>query len=271
MPVSMSALADDLAAESAVLRALLVPLDEDGWRRPTPAAGWSVLDQVTHLAWFDEAAVRSAVEPDVFAAEQANPDPDGVAAAYRHRSGAEVLAWFDDARSRLLAAFRELDPAMRVPWYGPPMSAASALTARIMETWAHGQDVADALGAVREPTARLRHVAHIGIGARAYSYLVNGKQPPEAPIRVELAAPDGDTWGWGPEDAVDRVGGSALDFCLVVTQRRHLADTTLQVSGPVATEWMSFAQAYAGPAGAGRERKTSPEQRHPRRSAGGVA
>jgi len=139
-----------------------------------------------------------------------------------------------------------------VPWYGPPMSAASALTARIMETWAHGQDVADALGAVREPTARLRHVAHIGIGARAYSYLVNGKQPPEAPIRVELAAPDGDTWGWGPEDAVDRVGGPALDFCLVVTQRRHLADTMLQVSGPVATEWMSFAQAYAGPAGPGR-------------------
>jgi uncharacterized protein (TIGR03084 family) len=266
MPVSMSALADDLAAESAVLRALLVPLDEDGWRRPTPAAGWSVLDQVTHLAWFDEAAMRSALRPE----EQANPDPDGVAAAHRDRSGAEVLDWFDDARSRLLAAFRELDPATRVPWYGPPMSAASALTARIMETWAHGQDVADTLGAHREPTARLRHVAHIGIGARTYSYVVNGKRPPEAPIRVELAAPDGGTWAWGPEDAVDRVVGPALDFCLVVTQRRHLADAALEVGGPVATEWMSFAQAYAGPAGAGRERKTSPGQRFPLTSAGGA-
>ena len=267
VPVSMSALADDLAAESAVLRALVAPLDEGGWRRPTPAAGWSVLDQITHLAWFDEAAVRSALQPEVFAGEQANPDPDGVAAAHRDRSGTEVLAWFDDARSRLLAAFRGLDPALRVPWYGPPMSAASALTARIMETWAHGQDVADALDVRRQPTARLRHVAHIGIGARAYSFVVNGKLPPEVPIRVELTAPDGGTWTWGPDDADDRVVGPALDFCLAVTQRRHLGDTTLAVSGPVATEWMSFAQAYAGPAGTGRERKPSPGQRFPLTSA----
>jgi len=252
MPVSMSGLADDLAEESAVLRALLVPLDEAGWRQPTPAAGWSVLDQVTHLAWFDEAAVRSAVSPEAFAAEQANPDPDGVAAAHRDRSGAAVLSWFDDTRSRLLTVFRGLDPSLRVPWYGPPMSAASALTARIMETWAHGQDVADTLGVEREPTARLRHVAHIGIGARAYSYVVDGREVPTTPIRVELAAPDGVTWTWGPEDAVDRVVAPALDFCLVVTQRRHIEDTSVRVSGPVATEWMSFAQAYAGPAGPGR-------------------
>jgi uncharacterized protein (TIGR03084 family) len=252
MPVSMSGLADDLAEESAVLRALLVPLDEAGWRRDTPAAGWSVLDQVTHLAWFDEAAVRSAVSPEAFAAEQADPDPDGVAAAHRDRSGAAVLAWFGDARSRLLAVFRGLDPSLRVPWYGPPMSAASALTARIMETWAHGQDVADTLGVEREPTARLRHVAHIGIGARAYSYVVNGREVPTTPIRVELVAPDGATWTWGPEDAADRVVAPALDFCLVVTQRRHIGNTAVRVSGPVATEWMSFAQAYAGPAGPGR-------------------
>ena len=211
--------------------------------------------------------MRSALQPEVFAGEQANPDPDGVAAAHRDRSGTEVLAWFDDARTRLLAAFRGLDPALRVPWYGPPMSAASALTARIMETWAHGQDVADALDVRREPTARLRHVAHIGIGARAYSFVVNGKPPPEVPIRVELAAPNGDTWTWGPDDVPDRVVGPALDFCLAVTQRRHLADTTLAVSGPVATEWMSFAQAYAGPAGTGRERTSSPGQRFPLTSA----
>jgi uncharacterized protein (TIGR03084 family) len=250
----MADLADDLAAESAVLRALLVPLDEEGWRQATPAAGWTILDQVTHLAYFDDTAVASALDPETFRAQQADPDPDAVAAAHRGRTGADVLAWFDATRSRLIAAFRPLDPAMRVPWYGPPMSAASALTARIMETWAHGQDVADALGVRREPTARLRHVAHIGIGARAYSYLVNDRQVPTAPIRVELAAPDGGTWTWGPPDAEDRVTGPALDFCLAVTQRRHLADTTLQVIGPVATEWLSFAQAYAGPAGPGRER-----------------
>ena len=93
---------------------------------------------------------------------------------------------------------------------------------------------------------------------------------PTAPIRVELAAPDGGTWTWGPDDAADRVVGPALDFCLVVTQRRHLADTAVAATGPVATEWMSFAQAYAGPAGPGRARNASPERRFPRTSAGGA-
>lgn len=259
MTLSMSALADDLAAESEVLRAMLVPLDEPGWRRDTPAAGWTVLDQVTHLAHFDDVAVQSATEPDAFRAELARIaetggiDPDAVAASYRDRTGAQVLAWFDDARARLLAAFRPLDPKLRVPWFGPPMSAASSLTARIMETWAHTQDVADTFGIVREPTARLRHVAHIGVGARAYSYAVNGRELPAVPIRLELAAPDGDTWVWGPGDAADRVTGPALDFCLAVTQRRHLDDLALTVEGETAQEWMGIAQAYAGAAGTGRK------------------
>lgn len=260
MPVSMDALADDLAAESAVLRELVAPLPEEGWRAPTPAAGWSVGDQVSHLAYFDEVALQSATDPDGFrlTVEELNAatgivDPDAIAAEHRDLSGAELLRWFDTARGRLLAGFRPLDPGLRVPWFGPPMSAASSLTARIMETWAHGQDVADTLGVTREPTDRLRHVAHIGVGARAYSYVVNGREAPPTPIRVELAAPSGGTWAWGPQDAVDRVTGPALDFCLAVTQRRHLDDVDLTATGPVATEWMSFAQAFAGAAGPGRK------------------
>jgi uncharacterized protein (TIGR03084 family) len=132
------------------------------------------------------------------------------------------------------------------------MSAASSLTARLMETWAHTQDVADALGVTREPTDRLRHVAHIGVGARAYSYAVNSQPAPTAPVRVELIAPSGATWTWGPADAADRVSGPALDFCLLVTQRRHRDDLALVVTGPSATEWMTVAQAFAGAAGPGR-------------------
>ena len=112
------------------------------------------------------------------------------------------------------------------------MGARSFATARLMETWAHGQDVADALDATREPTARLRHVAHIGVLARPFAYATRGMQVPERDVRVELAAPDGSTWTWGPEDAADVVRGDALDFCLVVTQRRHPADTALVVEGP---------------------------------------
>ena len=132
------------------------------------------------------------------------------------------------------------------------MSARSFITARLMETWAHGQDVADALAVERTPTERLRHVAHIGVGARAFSYVANGRQPNPAPVRVELVGPAGDTWSWGPEDASDRVTGPALGFCLLVTQRRHRDDVGLTAEGAAADEWLDIAQSFAGPPGHGR-------------------
>jgi uncharacterized protein (TIGR03084 family) len=256
MPVDMAALAADLAAESAGTRSLVAGLDEAGWRTPTPAVGWDIADQIGHLAYFDDVAVRSAVHPEQFQAELAaagdTVDPDVIAARFRDRTGAQLLAWFDTARADLLGTFADLDPRARLPWFGPAMSAASSLTARIMETWAHTQDIADALGVTREPTPRLRHVAHIGVGARAFSYAVHGRTPPPSPVRVELTGPDGALWSWGPEDAGDRVTGPALDFCLLVTQRRHRDDLALSIDGPAATEWMTIAQAFAGTAGTGR-------------------
>ncbi len=141
MPVDMTALAADLAAESAVTRALVAGLDETGWRTPTPAPGWIIKDQISHLAHFDEVAVQSAVRPDEFRAELAagldHLDPDLLAARYRVRPGAELLAWFEGARAELLDTFAVIDPQQRLPWFGPAMSAASSLTARLMETWAH--------------------------------------------------------------------------------------------------------------------------------------
>lgn len=256
----MNALADDLAAETADLRDLLLPLSPTDWRRETPAEGWCIGDQVSHLAYFDDVAVQAATDAAGFLAELArlNADggvnPDAIAARYHEMSGEELLAWLDRARSRLLAVYSSLDPSTRVPWFGPPMSAASSLTARLMETWAHGQDIADALGVGRGPNHRLRHVAHLGVRARAFSYTANGQQAPDRPVRVELIAPSGAMWSWGPQDAAGRVSGPALDFCLVVTQRRHRDDTDLAITGRAAGEWMAIAQAFAGPAGAGRKR-----------------
>jgi uncharacterized protein (TIGR03084 family) len=259
MPADLRALVEDLAAETASLRALTGPLDAGGWRRDTPAPGWTIADQVGHLAYFDEAAVVSAVTPDVFRAELARVeesgglDPDAIADRYRHLDPPAVKDWFDRARARLLDVFAGLDPALRVPWFGPPMSIASALTARLMETWAHGQDVADALGVDREPTDRLRHVAHLGVGARAFSFAAHGRPAPTASVRVDLILPSGAHWAAGPADAADRIGGPALDFCLLVTQRRHRDDTDLGIVGAAADEWMSIAQAFAGVPGAGRK------------------
>lgn len=254
MPADMHDLAGDLAAETAALRELVAGLDGPAWRQPTPAPGWSIADQLSHLAYFDEAAVASATRPREFTAELAAgfPDPDEIAGRYRAMPPDGLLAWFGEARARLLATFRDLHPSVRVPWFGLNFSAASALTARLMETWAHGQDVADALGVRREPTGRLRHVAHLGVAARPYSFAAHGRPVPAAKVRVELISPGRDVWLWGPPEAADRVAGSAVDFCLAVTQRRHLGDTSLVITGPVAAEWMSIAQAFAGPPGPGR-------------------
>jgi uncharacterized protein (TIGR03084 family) len=132
------------------------------------------------------------------------------------------------------------------------MSTASMATARLMETWAHGLDIADALAITRAPTARLRHIAHLGYRAMPYAYLAHGRTPPTEPVRLELTAPDGSQWTFGPEDALNAVRGPALDFCLRVTQRAPRDDLELAATGPVADEWLDIAQAFAGPPGAGR-------------------
>lgn len=262
MPVDLPALVADLEAETDDLLALVEPLAAEGWERPTPAEGWRIRDQVGHLAYFDAAAVQALVDPEGFrtaaaAVMASGPDfPDRVAADARSLAVAEVLAWFQGSRRALLDAFRTADPAARLPWYGPDMSAASSVTARLMETWAHGQDVADTLGAERPPTARLRHIAHLGVATRAHAYRLRGREAPVVPVRVELDAPNGDVWAWGDIDAPERVTGPASDLCLVVTQRRHLDATALEAT-PGARDWLVIAQAYAGAPGPGRDAPTA--------------
>jgi uncharacterized protein (TIGR03084 family) len=257
MPADLAALLADLDTETAALEGILDRLSDSDWQLATPAPGWSVADQVAHLAYFDDAAVIAATRPEEFAAirtrlTDGGENADTIAARYRHLNPAELRTWFERSRGGLLAAFAGLDPAGRVPWFGPPMSVASSVTARLMETWAHGQDIADTIGTTREPSARLRHVAHIGVAALPYSYAAHGLPVPDAPVRVELTSPSGELWTWGTDGARDRITGPALDFCLLVTRRRHRADTAMVAAGPVADQWLSIAQSFAGPPGAGR-------------------
>lgn len=265
MAADLPALADDLALETASLRALLDGLTEADWARSTPAPGWSISDQVTHLAYFDDMATLGARDRGAFERERDGApvvDDDGdriaerVAKRYRRMAPADVDAWFRTARAALDATYRALPASTRVPWYGPDMSAGAMLTARIMETWAHGHDVADALDVGWPATAALRQVAHLCVRALPNSFRAHGRPAPDRPVRVELRAPSGEVWSWGPDDGADRVTGPAVDLCLVATQRRHLADTALVAVGPVATEWLTIAQAFAGPPGVGREPST---------------
>jgi uncharacterized protein (TIGR03084 family) len=248
----------DLVAEQDDLDALVGGLDDRDWRRPTPAEGWSVGDQIGHLAYFDSTAITALDAPDRFRAEvEAALAQGGDFTAHhldraRAMSRSELVEVWRQGRQDLRAALAGADPGVRVPWYGPPMSLASFVSARLMEAWAHGQDVADGIGVVRSPTDRLRHVAHIGVRSRPFSYTVRGREQPPEPVSVELVAPSGQRWTWEAEGSVDAVRGSALGFCLVVTQRRHVDDTDVVAEGPRAREWMELAQAFAGPPGPGR-------------------
>ncbi|MGW8992389.1 TIGR03084 family metal-binding protein [Streptomyces zhihengii] len=256
-----SAVLDDLRDESDALDRLVAPLEDGRWAAPTPAEGWSVAHQIAHLAWTDRAAHLAVTDAEGFAAAVtealAAPESfvDDGAAEGAALPPAELLDRWRLGRERLLLALREAPPGARFPWFGPPMSTASMATARLMETWAHGQDVADALGVERAPTARLAQVARIGFRTRDFAYGVHGLTPPADPFRVELTGPGGELWAYGPEDAPQCVTGPALDFALLVTQRAHRADLALRAEGADADRWLDIAQAFAGLPGKGRAPK----------------
>ncbi len=255
MATMLDAVVKDLAEEHRALAGVLEKMSAEQWELATHAPGWATRDQVAHLARFDEAAalaMRDAGEFKSSIRTPGNSEPEYLARG-RALSHEELLRWWHEASSALIEAARGADQSARMPWYGPDMSAVSFVTARLMETWSHGLDVVDVVGIERPDTDRLRHVAFIGVRARPFSYTNRGMELPRIPIRVTLTAPSGATWEMGEDSDENVVRGTATDFCRVVTQRRHIADTGLEVVGPAAEEWMGIAQAFAGPPGQGRK------------------
>lgn len=242
----------DLRHESDELVSCLSGLSAEQWRLPTPATGWSIQDQISHLAFFDDTARLALNDPERFRREanaliMGGMDfPDRIAAAYRTTASDDILEWFFTARRQLLAALDGDDPRRRVPWFGPEMSVASCATARLMETWAHGQDVYDTLGRCHPPSHGLRSIAHLGVTTFAFAHTLHGIDVPDQPVRVTLHSPGGQVWTWGREPSDNRITGSALDFVLTVTQRRHWTETALIVQGAVARRWLDIAQVFAG-------------------------
>lgn len=199
--MDMATICSDLQAELADLDDIVSGLDEAGWNTLTPAVGWRVRDQISHIGGTDRIAIIAADDPTRFQSEILGLDPS-VRAAFQQEqtqclSGAELLVWWRQGRETLIEIFWSLNPRSRIPWFGPAMSAVSFATARLMETWAHGQDVVDALGIERTATERLKHVAHIGVRARPFSYTVHQTEMPDEDIRVELISPAGALWTWG--------------------------------------------------------------------------
>ena len=245
----------DLREEGTELRALLERLTPEDWKKPTPFKRWTPEDVVAHLHFSDRCAVASLRSAEEFRRMQAAVAEAARAGKSLSQHTAEVLgplegpallkAWndyFGEMCDRLAAA----DPKARLAWFGPDMGVRMFTTARLMETWAHGQDIYDLLGVTRRYTDRIRHVAVLGVKTFGWTFTNRGLEvPPDVPY-VKLIAPSGAIWEWNPPDDHNYVKGLASDFCHVVTQGRNVADTNLEVVGETARRWMAIAQCFAG-------------------------
>ncbi|MDS0136207.1 MULTISPECIES: TIGR03084 family metal-binding protein [unclassified Amycolatopsis] len=248
----------DLTAEAAEVDALVAGLTEAEWDTPTPAPGWTVRHQIAHLAFIFRIAGLSAAQPEAFVAMTKSLSGGFEAAVnaaledYVHDPAEVLLTRWRAERDAGLKALAAVPGNQLVPWLVNPLPPYVLACAGMMEVFAHGQDVADALGVRRERTDRIRHIAGFSVRVRDFGYEARNLTPPAEEFRFELTAPSGARWAFGPEDAAQRVTGSAEDFCLLVTRRRHRFDLDVRATGTLADQWLDIAQAYRGPAGAGR-------------------
>jgi uncharacterized protein (TIGR03084 family) len=248
--------ADDYRDECDALYALLTDIGAAQWSQPTQFKQWTLNDVLGHLHMFDYAARLTLEGPHAFPAFW---DSLSRARAAGHSmveytriwlrgcEGAELLARWHDFSHEVADSYLHLDPAQRVKWAGPDMSVRSCISARQMETWAHGQAAFDMLGRVRAEHDRIRNIAIMGINTFGWTFANRGRAVPAAKPYVRLSSPSGAVWEWHSPEERNRIEGSAVEFCQVVTQTRNIADTALRVSGELAYEWMSMAQCFAGP------------------------
>ncbi len=248
--------ARDFEEESHLLAELLAPLPESGFSRVTQFKDWTINDVLGHLHMFNVAAGLTLESEEDFAAFFA-PIASGLARGQNllatqagfldGLSGRALLDVWRKGATNTARSYATADPKKRVKWAGPEMSARSSITARQMETWAHGQEVFDLLGVKRQETDRIRNIVHLGVSTYGWSFVNKGLDVPGPAPYVELTAPSGQTWGWNDAQADNSVTGSAVDFARVVCQTRAVADTALVTTPGPATRWMEIAQCFAGP------------------------
>ncbi|PDH67556.1 MAG: TIGR03084 family protein [Acidimicrobiales bacterium MED-G01] len=251
--MNVDQICDDIAAETEALSVVVGDLTEDQWRAPTVAEGWDTHETILHLAAADWACHLAVTNSEAFVATRAQLSDAKISLS--NLVGAEVLAmqghelweWFLNFRAEMINALRKTDPKARITWLGPDIGARSLATSRLLETWTHSLDLADSFGLQYPRTDRLRHIAHIGVVTREFSYVNRGLAPPSQPVRVELTSPSGERWDWGPDGATNTVTASAYEFCKVITRRTPLVDSTVETQGSLATEWMEIAQPWIEP------------------------
>jgi len=247
--------ATDFLNESMALDGLLEPLAEGDFDTPSQFKGWTINNIIRHLhVWNiavdlslqDEAAFGAFVTA-MMAGVRGGKLPEFEASYLDDLSGHALRrAWMERAGATA-DAFASADPKLRLKWVGPDMSALSSITARLMETWAHGQAVYDALGMERQDTDRIGNIVRLGVNTWGFTWKNRRIEPPGQMPHLRLSAPSGAVWEYGEPCESGMISGSATEFCQVVTQCRNIADTALEVTGDIAHQWMAVAQCFAGP------------------------
>lgn len=246
----------DFKSENDALYDLLRGLEAKDYERETLFKSWTVNDVVSHLHFFNMAADLSLTDESAFLSLVDDMKPVlGVKGGLRLYAnnwlgevrGSALLETWQEFATDMSERFVTADPKRRLKWFGPDMSVLSSITARLMETWAHGQELYDLLGQVRVDHDRIRNIAHLGVATFGWTFHNRGLVIPEAVPHVRLTAPSGAIWEWNDPDAPCSIEGSAVDFCQVVTQVRNVTDTSLELTGDVAVRWMDIAQCFAGP------------------------
>ncbi|MGB7904627.1 MAG: TIGR03084 family metal-binding protein [Steroidobacteraceae bacterium] len=246
----------DFRDECDALYSALGNAPAEAWAEPTQFKGWTFDDVLGHLYFFDHAAeiaARSRDEVQALFRDMSRAGASGVPLVeYSRRwldgcAGSDLLERWRGQYQRLAAIYAAFEPGRRLAWAGPDMSARSFMSARQMETWAHGQAIFDALGSDRVEHDRLRNIAVMGVNTFGWTFKVNRLEAPAVQPYVRLISPSGALWEWNEPSTAECVAGSAVEFCRVVTQTRNLGDTNLAVTGAVARQWLERAQCFAGP------------------------
>ncbi len=246
----------DFRDESDVLYTLVEPLAEDDFNRVTLFESWTINNVLAHLHFFNYVADLSLNDKENFirvlnqigtAANNGKTLVDMPDLILGVIKGRELLKTWQGYYLEMADRFAAADPKKRVKWFGPDMSVRSSITARLMETWAHAQEIYDLMGVKRVNHDRIKNIAFLGVNTFGWTFINRGEEvPPDIPY-LRLTAPSGEIWEWNDPSASNVIDGLAEEFCQVVTQVRNIADTKLRVEGKIANQWMSIAQCFAGP------------------------
>ena len=252
----MLQVSEDFRDEVEELHGLLQTLKPEDWDRETGFMQWTPWDVVAHLHYFDRVSLVALEGEETFAPErkalvkalfeQGRTHRELARERFAGVEAAELAEQWRSTAHALAGALGGLEPKRRLPWFGPDMGVSMFTTARYMETWAHAQEIYDLVGASRSHTDRIKNIATIGLKTFGWTFVNRKLEIPGPPPYVRIAAPSGEVWEWNEPSETECIRGDAVDFCHVVTQGRNIADTALEVTGPIATQWMSIAQCFAG-------------------------